>query len=241
MGLIIFLGALFMAIGLLVTKKNAAHVFTTYSHLPYLTRSKVDASREAKAFRRFHFFLGGSLLLVGLGIYDLVDSMAAILFAVLYPLAAYLFFMARSFKGSTRKEARALTFGIFVMAGSILVVLLVLRWGFSPNDFLVNNDMIAITGPYGEKIRAADIASVEIIDTLPPVKVKKNGISIGRINKGFFLLADGETIKLLLDGTYGPYLLITRVSGERLFYRSPARRAEELAEQVRRILPAGSR
>jgi hypothetical protein len=237
MWLILFLGALFIAVGLLVTKKNAAHVFTRYSNLPYKARTEVDATKEAVGFRRFHFFLGGSLILFGLAIYYLLDPTAGMLFAVFYPLAGYLFFMARSYRQASRKEARTLTFGIVVLAGSILLVLLLMRWGFSPNTIRVSADTLEITGPYGETIRASDIASVTVIDSLPDIKLKKNGFAVGRIAKGYFLVRGGETVKLLVDGEGGPYLRIKRVTGEELYYHSPSFSAFNVAEEIRSVRP----
>ncbi len=237
MGLILFLGALFIAVGLLVTKKNAAHVFTRYAHLPYKMRGEIDASNEAMAFRRFHFFLGGSLVVIGVTIYFLVDPTVAMLFAVFYPLAGYLFFMARSYRQASGKESRALTFGIIVLAGSILIVLLLMRWGFATNEIRMSADRLEISGPYGEKIRMTDIASVAVVDSLPDVKLKKNGFALGRIAKGFFLLENGETIKLLLDGKGGPYLRIMRITGEALYFTSPAVSASQMADEIRAVRP----
>jgi hypothetical protein len=238
MGLILFLGALFIAVGLLVTRKNAAHVFTRYSHLPYKERSAIDATEEAVGFRRFHFFLGGSLILFGLAIYYLLDPTAGMLFAVFYPLAGYLFFMARSYRQASGKESRALTLGIVVLAGSILLVVLLMRWGFATNEIRVSADMLEISGPYGEKIRASDIAAVSVVDSLPDIKAKMNGFAVGRIAKGFFLLRGGETVKLLIDGKSGPYLLLRRMSGDRLYYASPSRRADELAREIHASIPS---
>ena len=237
MWLILFLGALFIAVGLLVTRKNAAHVFTRYAKLPYKARSAVDATQEAVAFRRFHFFLGGSLILVGLAIYFLLDPTAGMLFAVFYPLAGYIIFMARSYKQASGNEARALTFGIVVLAGSILLVLLLMRWGFSANEIRVSADTLEITGPYGETIRAGDIASVSVVDSLPDIKLKKNGFAVGRIAKGYFLLRGGETVKLLVDGNVGPYLRIKRVTGEELYYRSTSIPATHVAQEIRGVKP----
>jgi hypothetical protein len=98
-------------------------------------------------------------------------------------------------------------------------------------------DRLEISGPYGEKIRMTDIASVAVVDSLPDVKLKKNGFALGRIAKGFFLLENGETIKLLLDGKGGPYLRIMRITGEALYFTSPAVSASQMADEIRAVRP----
>lgn len=240
MGLILFLGAIFIGVGLLVTKRNAAHVFTKYARLPYKERSAIDATKEAVEFRRFHFFLGGSLLLFGLAIHYVIDSTAAMLFAVFYPLAGYLFFMARGLRKASGKESRAFTFGIVIMAGSILLVLLLMRWGFAPNGIHVDGQGIEISGPYGEKIRTEDLAEAGLANHLPEIKMKQNGFAVGRINKGFFRTKDGETIKLLLDGP-GPYLFLRRASGDHLYYCAPGIKVDSLVSEIQRKIPGVSR
>lgn len=237
MWLILFLGALFFAVGLLVTKKNAAHLLTTYSHLPYKERSAIDASRDAIAFRRFHFFLGSSLILFGLAIYYLLDPTAGLLFAVFYPLAGYLWFFAMHIRRGPKGQSFGPTVGIIAIAVSIIGVLLLMRWGFSPNDILLTAERIEITGPYGEVIRSVDIASVAVVDSLPDIKLKKNGFAIGRIAKGYFLLKNGQTVKLIVDGAGGPYLRIRRITGEELYVRSPSRTAAGLAADIRSTMP----
>src|SRR5690606_18534245 len=182
-------------------------------------------------WRRFHFFLGGSLIAIGLTLYLLVDPTVGLLFAVFYPLAGYVWYFAVSLRRAPKKQSLGPTVGIVVITLAMVGVLLLMRWGFSSNEILITDQSIEITGPYGEVIRPGDVASVSLVDRLPDIRFKKNGFAVGRIAKGYFLLKNGATVKLILDGRDGPFLRIRRVTGEELYFSSPDQSPAEVLRQ----------
>jgi hypothetical protein len=74
---------------------------------------------------------------------------------------------------------------------------------------VVDNEQIGITGVYGERIPINELNQVFLADTIPNIILRTNGISAGRINKGYFRSSSlQKNVKLLLHTRGAPYLYI---------------------------------
>ena len=235
---ILGLSIVFFCIGLLVTKNNAADVLTTYSHLSRQEKNQLDLSEEARVFRRFHFFLGISLAVVGTVLHLLCGESASLLFLIFYPLTGFVWYIGRSAFIKRGKGSYGYSTGLIVLVAAFLLVLMILRAGYKENAIRYESGQLEITGAYGERIHATDIAYFQIVDSLPDIRLRTNGFSTGRINKGFFRTKKGETVKLLIDTRQGPYLLIKRNSGEELYIAYQSKPSKQLLEEMHQHFPA---
>lgn len=87
---IIGLSLLFVAIGLALTENNAKYILSGYNTMSEEDRKKVDIKAYIPFFRKFHIFLGASLLLLGSALTYLISEEAGGIFLSIYPILGYI-------------------------------------------------------------------------------------------------------------------------------------------------------
>lgn len=235
---ILGLGLIFIIIGLWVNKRNAADVLSGYAHLSRQEKEKLDMTRVAVYFRRFHLFLGISTIIIGLSIHAVWGPSASIPFLVLFPLAAYLFYFSHSMFRQEGKPSRVALVSIIILIITTLFVLILFRAGHAENTMQFEPGQWVIRGMYGEKIRPADIEYLEVVDTLPAIRLKLNGFATGRVRKGIFQTQDRRRIKLLIDTHEGPYLLLHRKSGDDFYMAFRSKPADAVLQDITAHYPS---
>lgn len=83
-----------------------------------------------------------------------------------------------------------------------------------PTYYMVTKERLHISGIYGLTIDMRAITSVELIEELPSVSLRTNGIGLGPIKKGFFIVEGLGRCRVLFNGNYSPYLIIRTNNGE---------------------------
>ena len=76
---------------------------------------------------------------------------------------------------------------------------------------------VTISGSYGQSFPLKTIESVELIDSMPEIRMRTNGFSMMKIRKGHFLLGNDLPAMLYLEEEQGPYVLIMRRSLEPVY------------------------
>ena len=67
------------------------------------------------------------------------------------------------------------------------------------SEVIVNNDAIEIKGEYAMSIPVSDIDTVLLIEKLPSIKTRTNGISTRKVNIGNFKMSDGNKCRLYVN------------------------------------------
>ena len=89
---------------------------------------------------------------------------------------------------------------------TIAVTLLVIALACIPvfmvdygNTVTVNNDVIEIKGDYAMNLSLSDIDTVLLVEQLPSIKLRTNGISTRKVNIGNFKMSDGNKCRLYVN------------------------------------------
>lgn len=124
--------------------------------------------------------------------------------------------LAQKFDHNKKKKTKQ----TYITLGLIFIIFLfVIGWatrGLIPSKVTYNNDMIQFSGEYGFEISIEEIDSVELASTLPTIKIRTNGLSLGPVNKGFFNLDEFGKSRLLMHSYSPPYLIMTKNNGEKI-------------------------
>ena len=67
------------------------------------------------------------------------------------------------------------------------------------NEVVVGNDVIEIKGEYAMEIPVTDIDTVLLVEKLPSIKTRANGISTRKVNIGIFKMSDGNKCRLYIN------------------------------------------
>ncbi len=78
------------------------------------------------------------------------------------------------------------------------------------NEVIVTDDAIEIKDEYAMTIPVSDIDTVMLIEKLPPIKTKTNGISTRKVNIGKFKMSDGQKANLYINKDVPLFIEIRR-------------------------------
>lgn len=226
LGILLFMSILFVVIGFIVTENNAKYILAGYNTMSEEQRKSINLKTYLAFFRRFHLFLGISTLIISLALYYIVGEDVAGIFLALYPILAYIYFIARSAnskKGSKSNHSKA---AIVLLIFVLIIIGVLLPYGYSESELILHSDTVEINGVYGEKIKFKDVESIALLKELPKIRYKSNGYALGNVSKGWFK-TDNEKVKLILNTNTGPYLLITKKDGQKVYYVSKSGSTEE--------------
>lgn len=87
-------------------------------------------------------------------------------------------------------------------------------------DVLESDTEITFTGKYGMTINKEDITKVQLLDEIPEIKIRTNGLGLGTILKGHFILDELGACNLLLRLPNPPYLYIEYEDDTRLIFNA---------------------
>ena len=216
--ILLILSLLFIAIGYIITEKNAKYLLSGYNTMSEEDRKAFDLSSYIPAFRRFHLFLGVSFLLIGSALTFLISETAAGIFIALYPIVAYIGFFWIGKKYYRGNKGKGSNIGIGILIAALIFILALMAFGARENEMRISNEKITINGMYDEEIAVSGILSVCLVDSLPAITLRINGFGLGNIRKGYFKTSNGVVVKLIMNSGNNPCILITKKTGEEIFY-----------------------
>lgn len=228
---------LFVAIGFIVTENNAKYLLSGYNTMSEEERKRVDIKTYIPYFRNFHIFLGISFLLLGTILTYFINKNAGGIFLTIYPILAYIYFIATSSKYSKGISTKWNKIGVVILIGTLLFVVGLLGFGFNENKITFDSERISFKGIYGETLTGSEIQSIELVSQLPEITLKANGFALGTINKGYFKTKNGEIVKLILNSDNKPIILFTKTDGKKIYYSAKDKSNEEVVAEMRKTLP----
>ena len=80
------------------------------------------------------------------------------------------------------------------------------------NEVVVSDDMIEIKGDYAMNIPLSDIDTVLLVEQLPSIKLRTNGISTAKVNIGNFKMSDGNKCRLYINKDVDAFVEIRLVA-----------------------------
>lgn len=163
--------------------------------------SVLESKEGMKGLRRIKlsFLLSGSITLLG-GIFCVILNRTDFLFWILFgSLTISVFFLLIQLCLIQKKKKEALVVAT-ISATLLAVCSLAIHTSTAGNDVQITlkNDTLFIGGTYPKTIPIADITHVKRNATVPPIKIRTNGISIGPYNIGHFRTTSNKDILLYL-------------------------------------------
>lgn len=232
--ILIGLGLLFIGIGYLVKENNAKYVLSGYNSLSAEEQKKVDIKLYIAYFKKFHFFLGVSLLILGLLLLYIFDTNVAGIFMGIYPILGYIYFIwtSQEYYADIRGTKSKTTLGVIVLVITVLFVSGIFLKGNQEDLVFIEKDKLIIEGFYGEEIPISEIENIVLVDTLPHITSRKNGYSSGDVRKGYFQTGFRKRVKLILNSNEKPYLFIRTKGNRNIYYSLREEKNKELFEKI---------
>lgn len=235
--LILGLSALFFLIGIILTEKNSKYLLSGYNIMSDEERSRFNIEGYIQFYRRFHFILAGSFLIIGLFLYIFIDESFAGIFAGVFPILAYIFFIIKSLQFSKGINTKGNKIAVVVMVITLFIVIGLIFLGYKNSSLIVRNNELKIEGIYGEELEAKDILEITLVNELPQITSKTNGYAMGKVNKGYFQTKEGKVVKLILNDKQSPYIKIIKKNGKVIYYSSNTTSNKTLFKKIETQMP----
>ena len=207
-----------IALAFILTKGNAKYLLAGYNTLSATDREKVVLDGYLHLFKRFHLFLGLSLLIVTLLLSRISPNFTDIV-QVLSMIGGYSFFVYKSvwyFNPSRMQYGfSAAVSGMLALIAVVVLYFSVIS--FKESELKIDGDQLEITGIYGVTIDRENLTEVRILDQMPHIRSRTNGFNGGVYRKGNFRLDDGSKVKLFVNTTAKSFLLLKTTRGSIYF------------------------
>lgn len=119
----------------------------------------------------------------------------------------YFVWYVQRFDHSSNSKATSIV--LMVVAAIILAVNIPLFiMTYKTTNVEITQDTIKIVGTYKRTITTSEVEAVKLLDSIPKIKMKTNGIGIGQIQKGNYKLEGIDKGFLYLESDTGPYIEI---------------------------------
>ena len=228
---------LFVATGFIVSERNAKYTLSDYNLMSEEARKRIDIKSYLSFFRKFHVFLGVTLLILGAVLTYLINQNVGLVFLVVYPILAYTYLVVASSKYSKGLSAKWNKVGIFIMIGTLVSAIGFFGYVFKENKLIYDAQSIEIKRIYGETLSHNQIESIELVNQLPNSTWKMNGFALGSIKKGYFKTENGEIVKLILNSDNKPYILFIKSDGKKIYYSAKKTPNEKIFNEIKQTLP----
>jgi len=103
------------------------------------------------------------------------------------------------------QRRRSLWLTLVIVAAVVILV----AWNALPAGIELEDNQVTIRGAYGTSFKYAEINQVQLLEELPEISLRTNGISLGPINKGHYQLENGGSVLLFLRNGKPPFIHIT--------------------------------
>ena len=231
---ILILSAIFIAIAFIINENNAKYLLSGYNTMSEVERQNFDIKSYIPYFRNFHIFLGVTLLIISLILLYFVNSDWSGIFLGTYPLLAYMYFIWKGMRFSRNKTQKTITY--FVIFGLFLLLLFIVfdfKNTLKDNQIKFKNNRVEIAGEYGTELSLKDIKSISLVEKTPEITRKINGFALETIKKGVFKTTSGEKIKLLINSSKTPLILIITKDNQKIYYSSKDKNNDEIYKELK--------
>lgn len=203
-------GLFFILIGWLLPKYP--NLISGYNTLSASQKKQIDVKSLSKMMQ-IHMIYMGILTAAGSITFSLLKMPIAVSFTLLLvPIAGVILMVLKAQKYSKLKSKASpwvIGFTILILIG----VLSLLFYGMKPATISFDKNQLTISGMYGVTIERALIENVQLLDTIPEIKMRTNGFAMGSVRKGWFRLEGWGRCKLIIHGNKAPYIFIEDSNG----------------------------
>lgn len=227
-------GLSFVGIGFLM--KKYPNMISPYNTMPAEKKKNVDINAIASLYQKGFLIIGLSTI----GVYYLFDLLNMRLVAQIstmvpvFVLTPILMIMVQKYDLNKRSKLSKLFPPIII--GVIFVVTgVMVGYGIQPTKVIINDNSVEFTGQYGITVSTDQIQRSELLEHIPRITAKTNGLSVDGIYKGHFHVDGLGRCRLFLRLPNPPYLLVEMQNGDKILFNSPdASYTKEVFEKLNR-------
>ena len=125
----------------------------------------------------------------------------------------------------------------YALIGVLLFAIGSVGIGYTENKLILEDGHLEITGLYGEEIPLSAIQLIELTEKRPSLRRRIYEYSFGSRKKGLFKTNGGENIKAIINSNARPWILITKKSGDKIYFSSNRKSNQYIYQELKKTLP----
>ncbi len=198
---------IFLILGLAISKKEVYWLISGFASRP-------KEEQEELIRNGFPQRMGGLLIITAIGILILLPLMFT---SFKYALEVQFGFMIIFLMGGIiyltkyevpKKCKRSYIISISLFIAVVGGVVATSYFGYQGYELVTKEESFEITGMYGDEWAYEDITSVELMEKLPVVTVRTNGVGLPTLSKGHFKVKNYGRSLLFIQNGSSPYIYI---------------------------------
>lgn len=204
---LIFIGLIFLILGVAIGKYKCYWLISGYNTASKENKAKMDIESIGKAMAKMSYIVGGVNLI---GAFLMVFFKIPIIIFVFLTLAIIFYFvwnMQKYDHSSNSKAGKVILVVVMVIVLAVNIPIFTLS--YKSTDVEITTDYLKVNGMYKQSIHRTNITEIKLLDNMPEIKLRTNGIGLGKIQKGRFKLEGIQSCYLFLESNDGPYIQIT--------------------------------
>lgn len=177
----------------------------TYCNKPRLIKKATPETAQIYNYliSRSNTITGISIIFISLAGYILKSDLLMIC-ALLIPGFASGMYALFQEKVITQKVP---TIPVTLMIILFVVIIFALGAPYIETGVKIDDKQVKFSGIYSEKIQLQQVEKIQLLDTIPPIYLRTNGVSIGGNHKGYYSSRPLKgNLKLLLNSNQGPFI-----------------------------------
>lgn len=212
-------GLFIIGIGFFI--KRYPNTMSGYNTMSAEKRKNVDIEAITSIMKKGLIIIGVTTTLLSSSLFWLNLPILAVIALIAPILLGTLILTAITQKHDHNKKSKFKKyFPVILISAITIIVTSALLYGSQPTKVKVIDNAIEFTGQYGITVPFDQIEKVELIKNIPPIKMRTNGLGLGSVLKGHFLLEEFGKCRLFLKLPNPPFLYIETRNGEKIIFNS---------------------
>lgn len=198
---------LFLLLGWAIRKKEGYWLISGFA-----TRPKEE--QEQLISNRYPQKVGGLLIITAFGMFILLPLMfTSFKYATEVQFGFMAIFLMAGIIYLTKYEVPKKRQRSYIISISLFILVVggisgISYFSYQGYELVTKKDSFEITGMYGDEWAYEDIASIELMDNLPEVTVRTNGVGLPTLSKGHFKVTGYGRSLLFIQKGSSPYIYI---------------------------------
>ena len=220
-------GLFFIGMGFLA--KSCQGMIMGYNTMSKEKKKNVDIVGASSFMKKGFIILG--ITIIASSVFIFIDYLKLFTFLIrmVIMLAGILIITikAQKYDHNNRKDN---TLILYIFFGIVFIfIIYICVYPFVPTKAIFDEEKIEFTGSYGFDLNIFDIETVELVNEIPKIKIRTNGVSVGQgyIHKGHYRLETWEICRLLINSENPPFLVITQKNREKIIINNKEKTVTE--------------
>ncbi len=215
----IFFGIFIIGLGFFI--KKYPNTLAGYNTMSYRERKNVDITSIATIYKK-GFIITGIATIIGVLLFSLLKLYIAATISLIAPLMVGILIITLITQKYDQNKQSTFKRNLPIIIIVVISIAMTISFSYSakPTTVIFSGNNIEFTGKYGITIQADQIKNVELLDNIPHIKIRINGVGLGNILKGHFTLDEIGRCHLFLRLPNPPYLYIELNNGKKILFNS---------------------